>query len=273
MFKPASRECATTQSMAAMTCDTSVLPWASASLMLTIREPGAMPRNRVLSVAYVDGRRPGVAAGDDARHVRAVAEGVEVLEGRRLRLQRQVRADDQLVVRHQALDGQDARVEQRDVDALAAVAVAPERGGSGQPGHVGHVAGGAGRADAGRLQVQPAVLGDRLHGGVGAQPGHGRGRDVGDQGAERALGGDDGAAERGRGRAGGGEPALVGLDDDADARGRVRGSDVLGAGRADCQRVPRRRGEQQTPRGQRYGGSSPPAQWPIQSVRIHVSPR
>ena len=54
MFKPASRECATTQSMAAMTCDTSVLPWASASLMLTIREPGAMPRNRVLSVAYVE---------------------------------------------------------------------------------------------------------------------------------------------------------------------------------------------------------------------------
>ena len=118
--------------------------------------------------------------------------------------------------RHQALDGQDARVEQCDVDALAAVAVAPEGGGSGELCDVGHVAGGAGRADARRLQLQPAVLRDGLDGGDGAQAGHGRGRDVGDQGAERVLGGDDGAAERGRGSAGSGEAVPLGLDDDAD---------------------------------------------------------
>ena len=40
---PGSLRCSTTQSMAEMTCDTSVLPCASATLRLMIREFGAMP--------------------------------------------------------------------------------------------------------------------------------------------------------------------------------------------------------------------------------------
>jgi hypothetical protein len=43
MFMPGSPRCWTTQSIAAMTCDTSVLPYASATLTLTIRASGAMP--------------------------------------------------------------------------------------------------------------------------------------------------------------------------------------------------------------------------------------
>ena len=58
MFIPGSLACATTQSIAAITWETSVFPWASASLRLTIREPGAMPRKCVLSEAYVDGLVP-----------------------------------------------------------------------------------------------------------------------------------------------------------------------------------------------------------------------
>ena len=44
MFMPSSLRCWTTQSIAAMTCETSVPPSAVATLMLTIRASGAMPR-------------------------------------------------------------------------------------------------------------------------------------------------------------------------------------------------------------------------------------
>ena len=63
--------------------------------------------------------RAGVAAGDDAGHVRAVPEGVEVAQVRLLRLERQVRAVHDLVRRGEPSTGSDAGVDQRDVDALA----------------------------------------------------------------------------------------------------------------------------------------------------------
>ena len=43
MFIPGSLLCWTTQSIAAMTCDTSVLPRASATFRLMTRASGAMP--------------------------------------------------------------------------------------------------------------------------------------------------------------------------------------------------------------------------------------
>ena len=43
MFMPASLRCWTTQSIAAITWDTSVLPWASATLRLITRAFGATP--------------------------------------------------------------------------------------------------------------------------------------------------------------------------------------------------------------------------------------
>jgi len=43
MFMPGSLRCCTTQSIAAMTCETSALPRASATLRLISRAPGAMP--------------------------------------------------------------------------------------------------------------------------------------------------------------------------------------------------------------------------------------
>jgi len=43
MLKPLSLLCCTTQSMAAITCETSLRPCASATLRLTMRAPGAMP--------------------------------------------------------------------------------------------------------------------------------------------------------------------------------------------------------------------------------------
>ncbi len=45
MFIPVSLRCCTTQSIAAMTCETSVAPRALATLMLMIRASGATPVN------------------------------------------------------------------------------------------------------------------------------------------------------------------------------------------------------------------------------------
>ena len=68
-----------------------------------------------------------VLAGDDAGHERPVAVRVEVPEGRVLRLEREVRAVDDLARRGEALDRADARVDERDVDAGAGVAGVPVR--------------------------------------------------------------------------------------------------------------------------------------------------
>jgi hypothetical protein len=44
MFMPGSFLCVTTQSIAAITCETSAAPSASATLMFTMCAPGAIPR-------------------------------------------------------------------------------------------------------------------------------------------------------------------------------------------------------------------------------------
>ena len=45
MFRPSRLRFCTTQSIAAMTCETSVAPWRFATFRLTIRESGAIPTN------------------------------------------------------------------------------------------------------------------------------------------------------------------------------------------------------------------------------------
>ena len=67
-----------------------------------------------------------VAPGDQAREVRAMAERVEVAQVAVAALGREVRAVDQAARLGQATDRDDARVDQRDVDAAAV--------GCGEPG-------------------------------------------------------------------------------------------------------------------------------------------
>ena len=100
---PLSLRCCTTQSMAAMTWDTSVAPSAAATFMFRIRASGAMP-DEVLGVVLVAGGHRRVAPGDDPGHVRAVAEAVQVAQVRRLALQRQVRPVDDLAGGGEPLD-------------------------------------------------------------------------------------------------------------------------------------------------------------------------
>ena len=66
MLRPSVLRCSTTQSMAATTWGTVVMPSWPATLTLTMRAPGAMPS------------WPAALAGDDAGHVGAVTVGVEV---------------------------------------------------------------------------------------------------------------------------------------------------------------------------------------------------
>ena len=66
-----------------------------------------------------------VPATDDARHVGAMAEGVQVLKGRRLRFERQVRPLQELAGRRHAIDRGHARVDEGDADALAGVTRLP----------------------------------------------------------------------------------------------------------------------------------------------------
>ena len=211
--------------MAAMTCDTSVVPCASATLRLTIREPGAMPRKRVLSVVYVDGRRAGVAAGDDAGHVRAVAEGVEVLQGRRLRLERQVRAVDHLVRRQSGprRAGRPSRSARRRRPGRCSRCARRWWLRSASPRWSCRRRYRSGRRPVGLAALQLQGLSSvtaRTAGLVRSRATAAAGTSA-TSGAERVLGGDHGAAERDRGRDCGGEAVLVGLDDDADARGRA----------------------------------------------------
>ena len=58
MFIPASFLCWTTQSMAAITCETSAAPRAFATLTLTIRASGATPRKLWWSELFPTGTAP-----------------------------------------------------------------------------------------------------------------------------------------------------------------------------------------------------------------------
>ena len=79
-FRAGSLRCCTAQSMAAMTCETSVLPSAAGDLQVHERASGAMPT--WYCCCPPPAGTVGVAAGDDPGHVRAVAEGVQVPEAR-----------------------------------------------------------------------------------------------------------------------------------------------------------------------------------------------
>ncbi len=59
MLRPPVRAFRTTQSSAAITCDTSVVPKLSATLTGTMPAPGAIPRNRCRSPASTAGSGPG----------------------------------------------------------------------------------------------------------------------------------------------------------------------------------------------------------------------
>ncbi len=77
-----------------------------------------------------------VAAGDDARHVRAVTERVEVAGRLVLRLGGEVRAVEDLALAGQALHRRHAGVDDRDVDALARAALRPHRADADELGDV-----------------------------------------------------------------------------------------------------------------------------------------
>ena len=81
-----------------MTWETSTAPSAAATLTLSELGVGG-DADEVLGVVLVAVLHLRVAAGDDAGHVGAVPEGVEVAEVRGLGLERQVRAVDDLAVR------------------------------------------------------------------------------------------------------------------------------------------------------------------------------
>ena len=119
MFKPLSWRCCTTQSMPAITCDTSVEPSAAPTFTFTIRASGATPTNRDGSVRS----RARIPPGDDARHVRAVPVGVDRLGQTVLVVEREVGTVHDLV--RQARHRRDAGVEQRDVDTVTGVAAPP----------------------------------------------------------------------------------------------------------------------------------------------------
>ena len=81
-----SLRCSTTQSTAAMTCETSTVPLAVPTLIEVSFAPGRQP----------DGAGGGVVADDDAGHVGAVAVAVEIAQVGRLRLEGQVGPVDDL---------------------------------------------------------------------------------------------------------------------------------------------------------------------------------
>ena len=96
-----------TQSMAAITWETSTAPVLSATLTDRIRAPGATPWKP----------SGAVVAGDDRGHHRAVPVGVASGEFGYPGLERQVRSDQQLVVAVETVHRFDAGVDHRDVDA------------------------------------------------------------------------------------------------------------------------------------------------------------
>ena len=118
MLRPASLRWVTTQSIAAMTCDTSTAPSAAATSQVDQAGVGG-DADEVPGVVLLARGDLRVAPGDDAGHVGAVAEGVQVAKVGRLRLERQVRAVDHLAGLVQPLDRGDAGVDQRHADALA----------------------------------------------------------------------------------------------------------------------------------------------------------
>ena len=220
MLKPGSSLCCTTQSMPAMTWLTSVAPYASATLTLTMRASGAMPEELARGGRCRVG--PGVLARDDPGHVGAVPEGVQVAGAGRLRLEGQVRAVDDLARRGQALDRRDAAVDERDVDALAGQRL-PLVAGTGDGADVVHRPGIADGVVGGQ-QLHRGVPRHLGHAGVGTQPGrHRRGRLDGD-GVDEAEPARDRAAQLLDGRAGGRELPRRRTDDPAlGRRGGGRG--------------------------------------------------
>ena len=166
-----------------------------------------------------------VTPGDDAGHVRAVAERVEVAQVVLLGLEGQVGAVHELVRGVESLDRRDARVDHCDVDAPPVVAVRPEVGG---PDDIGRRLQGAGircgipPVDR-RAQADAAIHGHRTHAARAAQRRH---RGPGDLGREPVDEGDltgDGASEASDGvlRAVTGPREL--LDDHPDVRGGAGG--------------------------------------------------
>ena len=103
--------------------------------------------------------RRSVVAGDDAGHVGAVPVGVEVLAGRILRFERQVRPVDDLARAVEALEGDRAGVDHCDTDAGAVHAPGPKLRRSDRLGDLGHRARRVGRT------IVPAGAEDAARGG------------------------------------------------------------------------------------------------------------
>ena len=144
--------------------------------------------------------RRGVPSGDQSGHERAVAVGVEVAEVRRLRLEREVRAVDDLLRARQALHGRDAGVDHRHIDALAGVAGAPPVARAGQRRDRAHrIAVGRGivrRPAEGRaLRLQMPVRGHGEHVSARAQRRDATRRQRRREAADDREGQADGAAE------------------------------------------------------------------------------
>ena len=163
-----------------------------------------------------------VTAGDDARHVGAVAVAVQVGEIPRLGVEGDVRAIDHLARRGQALHRCDPGVDQGDVHPLAGEALGPHRASAGDPGGVVERAdvgdGRVGRAERMHRQVRcnrPDVVesGQRREGPARREP-----SEAVDQDQVPA----DGAARTDKGVGGGlGAGLIGGGDHDRHQRGAV----------------------------------------------------
>ena len=90
------------------------------------------------AMAHLGAAVPGnvISAGDDAGQVRTVTVAVQVATLILLRIERQIRSVDELARSAQAFNRRHARVDHRDVDVAAGIAMLPERTGARQPNKV-----------------------------------------------------------------------------------------------------------------------------------------
>ena len=123
MFNPSTFRFCTTQSIAAITWETSVAPSLAATFRLTTR-PGRGADECLVELFVLPRRRdPRIATGDQPGEVGPVSVRVDVGQVLGLRFEREVGAVDH--VHLEALDGADPGIDHRDVDAPSGPASLP----------------------------------------------------------------------------------------------------------------------------------------------------
>jgi hypothetical protein len=135
-------------------------------------------------------------AGDEARHERAMPEGVKEAEVRCLGLEGEVRAAHDLARLVQAHDRADARVDDRDVDACTGEAGGPEGVRPDEPQGAVHRPDVGPRRVAAALKLQGGVPSDGHDGRIGGNSSDGVAGNVGREAIDDRKVQRDGAASR-----------------------------------------------------------------------------